>query len=110
PRQTGHQMACHHGSAGHPVSDAADRANRQDAVPFADLPNAVSPIKQPSGQRRARPTKLHARKAYDIPHCRQALTRRYIRITRKELKRRRTWAGIAGPWSGPWRGSINTGG
>jgi transposase len=46
-------------------------------------------IKQPSGQRRQRPEKGHADKAYDIPRCRRALSRRHIkvRIARKGVDR-----------------------
>ncbi len=47
---------------------------------FETLIDAVPPIRQRSGQRRKRPATLHADKAYDIPRCRQALTRRHIRI------------------------------
>jgi transposase len=47
---------------------------------FADLLDAIPPIKTPTGQRRKRPAKLHADKAYDIPRCRVALRRRHIRV------------------------------
>lgn len=47
---------------------------------FADLIDAVPAIRCPSGQRRKRPVKLHADKAYDIPRCRQFLHRRHIRV------------------------------
>ena len=40
----------------------------------------MPPIKQPTGHRRKRPDKGHADKAYDIPRCRQALSRRHIRV------------------------------
>ncbi len=45
-------------------------------------------IRQPSGQRRKRPARRHADTAYDIPRCRQALTRRRIkvRIARKRIE------------------------
>jgi transposase len=55
-------------------------ANQHDSMVFETLIDAVPPIRQLSGQRRKRPAKLHADKAYDIPRCRQALTRRHIRI------------------------------
>ena len=47
-------------------------------------------IRQPSGQRRKRPAKLHADKAYDIPRCRRFLHRRHIkvRIARKGIESR----------------------
>ena len=55
---------------------------------FEALIDAVLLIRQPSGQRRKRPARLHADKAYDIPRCRQALTRRRIkvRIARKGIE------------------------
>jgi transposase len=54
---------------------------------FADLLDAVPPIKQPHGRRRKRPAKAHADKAYDIPRCRRALSQRHIkvRIARKGI-------------------------
>jgi transposase len=55
-------------------------ANRHDSMVFEALLDAVPPIKQPSGQRRKRPAKLHADKAYDIPRCRRFLHRRHIRV------------------------------
>ena len=65
---------------GIPLAALLTGANRHDSMVFADLIDAVPAIRQPSGQRRKRPAKLHADKAYDIPRCRQALTRRHIRI------------------------------
>ena len=47
---------------------------------FEDLRDAIPAIKTPAGQRRKRPDKLHADKGYDYPRCRQALTRRHIRV------------------------------
>jgi transposase len=63
-------------------------ANRHESVVFEDLLDAVPPIKRPSGRRRKRPDKLHADKAYDVPRCRRALTRRRIkvRIARKGVE------------------------
>ena len=57
---------------------------------FEDLIDAIPPIRRPSGHRRKRPAKLHADKAYDIPRCRRALTRRRIkvRIARKGVESR----------------------
>ena len=62
-------------------------ANRHDSAVFEELIDAVPLITQPSGQRRKRPTKLHADKAYDIPRCRRFLHRRRIkvRIARKGI-------------------------
>jgi transposase len=47
---------------------------------FEELLDAVPPIKRPRGRPRTRPAKLHADKAYDIPRCRRALTRRRIKV------------------------------
>jgi transposase len=65
---------------GTPLAVCVTGANRHDSVPFEALLDAVPPIKRPSGQRRTRPAKLHADKAYDSPRCRTALTCRHIRI------------------------------
>jgi transposase len=55
-------------------------ANRHDSAVFEELLDAVPPIRQPNGHRRRRPAKGHADKAYDIPRCRRALTRRRIKV------------------------------
>lgn len=65
---------------GIPLASRLTGANRHDSMVFADLIDAIPLITCPSGQRRKRPAKLHADKAYDIPRCRQALTRRHIKI------------------------------
>jgi transposase len=72
---------------GIPLASLLTGANRHDSTVFAEVLDAIPPIKRPSGQRRKRPAKLHADKAYDIPRCRQALTRRHIkvRIARKGI-------------------------
>ncbi len=72
---------------GIPLASLLTGANRHDSTVFEELLDAVPPIKQPNGRRRKRPGKLHADKAYDIPRCRRALTRRHIkvRIARKGI-------------------------
>jgi transposase len=65
---------------GTPLAFRLTGANRHDSTVFEDLIDAVPPIKRPSGQRRSRPAKLHADKAYDIPRCRRALRTRHIRV------------------------------
>ena len=65
---------------GLPLASLLTGANRHDSVIFEELLDAVPPIRQPNGRRRKRPGKLHADKAYDIPRCRQALTRRHIKV------------------------------
>ena len=74
---------------GIPLSHCLTGANRHDSVVFETVLDAVPSIKQPSGQRCQRPEKGHADKAYDIPRCRRALSRRHIkvRIARKGVDR-----------------------
>ena len=72
---------------GIPLATRLTGANRHDSVVFAELIEAVPAIRCPSGQRRKRPVKLHADKAYDLPRCRRFLHRRHIqvRIARKGI-------------------------
>jgi transposase len=65
---------------GTPLAVRLTGANRHDSTVFADLLDAVPAIKRPSGQRRRRPAKLHADKAYDSRACRAALSRRRIKV------------------------------
>ena len=65
---------------GKPLAALLTGANRHDAMVFEALLDAIPPITTPAGRRRKRPEKGHADKAYDIPRCRQALTRRHIRV------------------------------
>lgn len=55
---------------------------------FEEVLDAIPPIRQPNGHRRTRPRKFHADKAYDSRRCRQALTKRHIkvRIARKGIE------------------------
>jgi len=73
---------------GIPLATRLTGANRHDSMVFADLIDAVPAIRCPSGQRRKRPAKLHADKAYDIPSCRRFLHRRRItvRIARQGIE------------------------
>jgi IS5 family transposase len=54
---------------------------------FEPLIDAIPAIRRPRGQRRKRPEKVHADKAYDIPRCRRFLRSRRItiRIARKGI-------------------------
>jgi transposase len=72
---------------GIPLAKCLSGANRHDSMLFEAVLDAIPPIKTPAGRRRKRPDKGHADKAYDIPRCRQALTRRHIkvRIARKGI-------------------------
>jgi transposase len=73
---------------GIPLAARITGANRHESVVFEDLIDAIPPITGSSGHRRKRPDKLHADKAYDIPRCRRALTRRHskVRIARKGIE------------------------
>jgi transposase len=73
---------------GLPLACLLTGANRHESVVFEQLLDAIPPIKQANGRRRKRPAKLHADKGYDYRHCRQALTRRHIkvRIARKGIE------------------------
>jgi transposase len=66
--------------AGLPLAALLTGANRHDSIVFKQVLDVIPPNKQPSGQRRRRPDKLHADKGYDYPRCRHALRRRHIRI------------------------------
>ena len=72
---------------GLPLARLLTGAKRHDSVVFADLIDAIPPIRQPNGRRRKRPHKLHADKGYDYSRCRLALRRRHIqvRIARKGI-------------------------
>lgn len=63
-------------------------ANQHDSTVFADLLDAVVPVRQPRGRPRKRPSKLHVDKGYDYRKCRLALRRRCIqaRIARRGIK------------------------
>ena len=73
---------------GLPLARLLTGANRHESMVFEHLLDAIPPIKRPSGQRRRRPTTLHADKADDIPRGRQALSHRHIkiRIARKGIE------------------------
>ena len=72
-----------------PLAARVGPANRHDSAAFEAMLDAVPPIKRPSGQRRKRPGKVHADKAYDARKCRNALRRRHLtpRIARKGVER-----------------------
>jgi transposase len=66
--------------AGAPLAVCLTGANRHGSTVFEALIDAIPPIRRPSGQRRKRPTKLHAAKAYDCPRRRRAPSRRRIKV------------------------------
>lgn len=73
---------------GIPLAVTLTAANVHDSVVFAELVDAIAPIKRPQGRPRQRPVKLHADKGYDSPRCRRALHQRGIRcrIARRGLE------------------------
>lgn len=73
---------------GVPLAMMTTGANRNDSMFFADLLDAMEPIKRPRGRPRKRPEKLHADKAYDDEKCAEALKRRGIkrRVARKGVE------------------------
>ena len=62
-------------------------ANTNDSVMFEPLLDDLPAVATPSGQRRCRPGKVHADKAYDHRRCRQYLHKRGIkpRIARRGI-------------------------
>lgn len=75
---------------GIPLAARLSGANRHDSQCFADLIDAIVPIRRRRGRPRKRPGKLHADKAYDFPGCRRALRQRGItpRIARRGIESR----------------------
>ncbi|CCF86025.1 transposase (fragment) [Nitrolancea hollandica Lb] len=73
---------------GIPLAVRLTAANVHDSLVFEVLIDQIPPIKRPRGRPRKRPAKLHADKGYDYRKCRQALTRRRIkvRIARKGIE------------------------
>lgn len=65
---------------GIPLAVRLTGANRHESTVFEELLDAIPPIKRPSGQRCRRPDKLHADRAYDVPRCRRARSRRRIEV------------------------------
>ena len=55
-------------------------ANTNDSLVFEALLGDIPPVRTPAGQRRRRPEKVHADKAYDHRRCRAYLTRRGIKV------------------------------
>ena len=51
-----------------------------DSLVFEALLDDIPKIRTPAGQRRCRPDKVHADKAYDHRRCRAYLTRRGIKV------------------------------
>ena len=73
---------------GIPLAAGLSGANRPDDGLFEPLLEAIPPLQGRRGRPRRRPGKVHADKAYDVPHCRRYLRRRGIgcRIARKGVE------------------------
>jgi transposase len=65
---------------GLPLSLLVTGANANDSLVFEALLDEIPLVRTPAGQRRCRPEKVHADKAYDHRRCRGCLTRRGIKV------------------------------
>jgi transposase len=65
---------------GLPLSLLVTGANTNDSLVFEALLDDIPPVRTPTGQRRRRPDKCHADKAYDNRRCRSYLSRRGIKV------------------------------
>ena len=63
-------------------------ANLNDHRMLEDMVDGITPVRQPVGRPRKRPSKLHGDKGYDYPECRDLLRSRNItpRIARKGIE------------------------
>src|SRR5512132_1283287 len=66
--------------SGLPLSLLVTGANTNDSLVFEALLEDLPSVRTPAGQRRRRPDKCHADKAYDHRRCRAYLTRRGIKV------------------------------
>jgi transposase len=75
---------------GVPLATQLTAANVHDSMVFESLIDGIPSIQRPQGRPRKQPAKLHAEKGYAYRKCRQALTRRRIkvRIARKGVESR----------------------
>ena len=75
---------------GVPLAIQLTAAKVHDSLVFESLSDGIPSIQRPRGRPRKRPAKLHADKGYAYRKCRQALTRRRIkvRIARKGVESR----------------------
>lgn len=86
---------------GLPLTESVTAANAHDTHELFPLVDSVPAVKIPSGQRRLRPTKLHADKAYAFRKNRQGLRMRGIttRIARPGVESKERLGAIDGWWS-----------
>ena len=66
--------------SGLPLSLLVTGANTNDSTMFEALLDDIPPVRTPAGQRRRRPEKVHADKAYDHRRCRGYLSERGIKV------------------------------
>jgi transposase len=73
---------------GIPLAFVLTGANTHDSVPFAEVLDAVPPLRGKRGRPRRRPEKLHADKASDHARCRRDCRKRHIkpRIARRGIE------------------------
>jgi transposase len=71
-----------------PLAVMLTGAQVHDSKVFEELLNSIAPVKGKRGRPRRKPTKLHADKGYDYPHCRHHLLKRGIqaRIARRGVE------------------------
>jgi transposase len=76
--------------AGIPLAITLSAASVHDCRMLETTVDAIAAITRPGGQRRKRPSKLHAAKVCDCPFCRDLLRRQHIilRIASKGIERR----------------------
>jgi transposase len=65
---------------GLPLSVLVTGANTNDSLVFEALLDDLPTVRTPAGQRRRRPGKVHADKAYDNRRCRRYLSERGIKV------------------------------
>jgi transposase len=96
---------------GLPLSLLVTAANTNDSLVFEALLDDLPAVRTPTGQRRCRPEKVHADKAYDHRRCRGYLTRRGIKVriarrgveSSERLGRHRSKAERSIAWLAGWR-------
>ncbi len=66
--------------SGLPLSLLVTGANSNDSTMFEGLLDDIPAVRTPAGQRRRRPEKVHADKAYDHRRCRGYLSERGIKV------------------------------
>jgi transposase len=83
---------------GLPLSLLVTSASTNDSVVFEALLDDIPAVRTPAGQRRCRPDKVHADKAYDHRGCRSYLTRRGSRFGSPAVESSRPTGWVATGW------------